>query len=256
MTDLAARGLILPDWPAPAAVRAVATTRAGGVSLPPYDTLNLGSHVGDAPDAVAENRRRLRELADLPAEPVWLAQVHGTAVVDSAAAAIGTTADACYSRTPGVVCAIQTADCLPVLFCDAAGTVVAAAHAGWRGLAAGVLEATVAAMQAQGAQPDRILAWLGPAIGPAAFEVGAEVRAAFLAHDPDAAPAFVPQAGDKWRADIFRLARQRLEGCGVGRIYGGGVCTVSDPARFFSHRRDRVSGRQASLIWLEPNSRA
>lgn len=256
MIDPSGDGLIHPDWPAPAAVRAVSTTRAGGVSRPPYDRLNLGSHVGDAPPAVAENRRRLLELAGLPAEPVWLSQVHGTAVVDAARAAIGTTADACYGTTPGVVCVIQTADCLPVLFCDAAGSVVAAAHAGWRGLAAGVLETTVAAMHEQGAQPGTIMVWLGPAIGPAAFEVGAEVRAAFLAHDPAAAQAFVPQAGDKWLADIFLLARQRLAGCGVARIYGGGVCTVSDAGRFFSHRRDRVSGRQASLIWLAPISRA
>lgn len=255
-TDPAAGGLILPDWPAPAAVRAVSSTRAGGVSRPPYDQLNLGSHVDDDPAAVAENRRRLRALAGLPGEPRWLSQVHGIAVVDAATAPPGTRADASFSHTPGVVCAIQTADCLPVLFCDTAGSVVAAAHAGWRGLAAGVLEATVAAMVRQGAAFESVIAWLGPAIGPRAFEVGAEVRAAFVAHDPAAASAFVPQAGDKWLADIFELARQRLAACGVVRVYGGGVCTVSEPARFFSHRRDRVSGRQASLIWLSPGAGA
>lgn len=248
--------LIVPDWPAPSGVHAVSTTRAGGVSLPPYDGLNLGSHVNDQPAAVAENRHRLRQFAGLPGEPVWLAQVHGIAVADAANAPPGTTADACFSTTPGVVCAIQTADCLPVLFCDTSGQVVAAAHAGWRGLAAGVLEQTVAAMGRQGAAPDTILAWLGPAIGPNAFEVGDDVRATFVEHDPAADAAFVARGNDKWLADIFRLARQRLVACGVSRIYGGGVCTVSDPARFFSHRRDRISGRQASLIWLNSSSRA
>lgn len=256
ITEVSPSPLIVPDWPAPSAVRAVSTTRAGGVSLSPYDRLNLGSHVNDDPVAVAENRRRLRELAGLPGEPVWLSQVHGTAVVDAATAPPGTTADACFSTTPGVVCVIQTADCLPVLFCDTSGRVVAAAHAGWRGLAAGVLEQTVAAMVGQGASPDNILAWLGPAIGPNAFEVGGEVRTTFVDHDPAADAAFVAHGNDKWLADIFLLARQRLIACGVSRIYGGGVCTVSDPARFFSHRRDRISGRQASLIWLNSSSRA
>lgn len=256
ITEVSPSPLIVPDWPAPSAVQAVSTTRTGGVSLPPYDLLNLGTHVNDEPAAVAENRRRLRQLAGLPAEPVWLAQVHGTAAVDAATAPPGTTADACFSTKPGVVCVIQTADCLPVLFCDTSGRVVAAAHAGWRGLAGGVLEQTVAAMVGQGAAPDTILAWLGPAIGPKAFEVGAEVRTTFVDHDPAAEVAFVAHGNDKWLADIFRLARQRLLTCGVSRIYGGGVCTLSDPASFFSHRRDRVSGRQASLIWLNSTSRA
>lgn len=256
ITKPASSPLIVPEWPAPAGVRAVSTTRTGGVSLPPYDSLNLGTHVNDAPAAVTENRRRLGRLAGLPAEPVWLAQVHGIAVVDAAISPIGTTADACFSTTPGVVCVIQTADCLPVLFCDTRGRVVAAAHAGWRGLAAGVLEQTVAVMERQGASADTILAWLGPAIGPNAFEVGDEVRTTFVDHDPAADAAFVAHGNDKWLADIFLLARQRLIACGVSRIYGGGVCTVSDPARFFSHRRDRISGRQASLIWLNSSSRA
>lgn len=247
--------LIVPDWPAPAGVRAVSSTRAGGVSLAPYDALNLGLHVNDDPQAVAENRARLRAMAGLPGEPVWLSQVHGIKVVDAAVTPVGSEADASVSNTAGVVCAIQTADCLPVIFCDVTGRVVAAAHAGWRGLVAGVLEATVAAMGARGATADTVLAWLGPAIGPTAFEVGSEVKAAFVAHDPAAARAFVARSDDKWLADLFLLARQRLNACGVTRIYGGGVCTVSDPARFFSHRRDRVTGRQASLIWREPAHR-
>lgn len=246
--------MILPDWPAPLAVRAVSTTRLGGVSQPPYDSLNLGTHVADDLAAVAENRRLLRQHAGLPGEPVWLSQVHGNTVVNAAEAVAGTVADACFSITPGVVCAIQTADCLPVLFCDTAGRMVAAAHAGWRGLAGGVLEATVQVMAGQGVPVDAVLAWLGPAIGPTAFEVGDEVRQAFVEHDPAAAMAFVPHGDGKWRADLFRLARQRLAACGVTRIHGGDICTVSDPQRFFSHRRDRISGRQASLIWLETPS--
>ena len=246
--------LIFPDWPAPSSVRALSTTRAGGVSRTPYDQLNLGTHVGDDPAAVVENRRCLRQLAGVSAEPVWLSQVHGSTVVDAAGVTIGTAADASFSVTPGVVCAIQTADCLPVLFCDTRGRVVAAAHAGWRGLADGVLEKTVAAMVEQGALPPDILAWLGPAIGPAVFEVGDEVRIGFANIDPAATTAFVPHGDGKWLADIFLLARQRLAACGVTRVYGGGVCTVSDPQRFFSHRRDRVSGRQASLVWLASTS--
>ena len=240
--------LIVPDWPAPAGVRAFSTTRAGGVSLAPYGTLNLGAHVGDDPAAVAENRRRLR--TELPDEPAWLQQVHGTQALrlDGQNFSIPPEADAAWTRRPGQVCVVQTADCLPVIFCDTAGTAVGAAHAGWRGLVSGVLENTVAAM---GVPPERLLAWLGPAIGPAAFEVGSEVRAAFVAADPDASAAFVPAVGEgKWLADIFLLARQRLQRCGLSSIHGGGVCTVSDPVRFFSHRRDRVSGRQATLVWL------
>jgi len=237
--------LLTPDWPAPARVRALSTTRAGGVSAAPYSGLNLGDHVGDDPRAVAENRRRLS--AGLPAVPAWLRQVHGVAVVDAARVAGTCEADAAFSRQAGAVCVVMTADCLPVLFCDRAGSVVAAAHAGWRGLAAGVLEATVAAMAVP---PAELLAWFGPAIGPQAFEVGGEVRDAFLALDAAAADAFVPTAGGKWLADIFLLARQRLAGIGVGAVYGGGVCTVSDPQRFYSHRRDRVTGRMATLVWL------
>lgn len=237
---------IHPDWPAPPTVGACVSTRVGGVSLPPYDSLNLGSHVGDDEAAVAENRARLRVV--LPAEPVWLNQVHGVAVADADMATGVPTADAAVARQPGRVCAVLTADCLPVLFCDEGGTVVGAAHAGWRGLVEGVLEATVQRMAVPTAT---VLAWLGPAIGPQAFEVGEEVRAAFIAIDPAAATAFVPgvRAG-KWMADLFELARQRLRRMGVVRIHGGGTCTHADGARFYSYRRDGVTGRFASLIWL------
>jgi hypothetical protein len=239
---------IVPDWPAPPGVRALSTTRTGGVSHAPYASLNLGQHVGDDPAAVRENRRRLRAV--LPAEPVWLQQVHGTRVfgVDGRGVDPPPEADAAWTAARDVVCAVMTADCLPVLFCDDAGTTVAAAHAGWRGLVGGVLENTVAALPVA---PERLLAWLGPAIGPSAFEVGDEVRAAFVAADPAAARAFTPGTAGKWMANLFLLARQRLARAGVGRVYGGGVCTVSDPERFYSHRRDRVSGRQATLVWLQ-----
>ena len=236
---------IVPDWPAPARVRALSTTRVGGVSTGTYAGLNLGDHVGDVAAAVLANRRLLR--AALPAEPLWLRQVHGTRVVDAAVAACGAEADAALSRETGRVCVVMTADCLPVLFCDRAGSVVAVAHAGWRGLAAGVLEQTVATM---GTAPDQLLAWLGPAIGPAAFEVGDEVRDAFAAADPAAAAAFAAGATGKWLADLFQLARQRLARLGIAAVFGGGVCTYSDPQRFYSHRRDRTSGRMATLIWL------
>jgi len=273
---------IIPGWPAPANVRALQTTRAGGVSVGAYATLNLGDHVGDDPAAVAQNRALL--CTELAAEPVWLKQVHGNVVVDADRALGVPDADAALARQPGKVCAVMTADCLPVLLCDEAGTVVTAAHAGWRGLAGGVVEATVRAMQVE---PERLLAWLGPAIGPAAFEVGEEVRQAFMAHDPQAAKAFVsataihaqnsqlltphssydlscasahrkseypcgaPLTNNKWLADIFLLARQRLALLGVTRVYGGGLCTYTDAERFYSYRRDQATGRMASLIWLE-----
>ncbi|WP_028455589.1 peptidoglycan editing factor PgeF [Chitinilyticum litopenaei] len=239
-------GLLVPDWPAPACVRALQTTRLGGISPPPYASLNLGTHVGDAAAHVAANRALLAR--HLPSEPAWLNQVHGTAVMNIAGMQPQPNADASFSRIPNTVCAIMTADCLPVLFCDRAGTVVAGAHAGWRGLCNGVLEATVAAMQTAAGD---ILAWLGPAIGPDAFEVGSEVRDAFMAHDANAAAAFRPAATPgKWLADIYLLARQRLNAAGIRAIYGGGLCTVSDSERFFSYRRDQQTGRMASLIWL------
>jgi YfiH family protein len=240
---------LVPDWPAPASVRAFVTTRAGGVSRGAYASMNLADHVGDDPRNVAENRARLR--AFLPAEPHWLRQVHGTGVYRVEGGG-PREADACVCRTPAEVCVVLTADCLPVLLCDRAGQVVAAAHAGWRGLCQGVLERTVMAMETD---PAALLAWLGPAIGPQAFQVGEEVRAAFLAHDPAAAAAFVPDeaAGQRgrWRADLYQLARQRLARAGVQAVYGGGHCTFSEPAHFFSYRRDGATGRMASLIWLE-----
>ncbi|MBS1158705.1 MAG: hypothetical protein H6R15_1124 [Proteobacteria bacterium] len=237
--------LLIPDWPAPASVRALQTLRSGGCSPSPWASLNLGDHVGDDPTRVAANRAALRR--HLPAEPLWLQQVHGIAVAAADIPPTATPADAAYSRQSGRVCAVMTADCLPVLFCDRAGTVVAAAHAGWRGLLAGVLEATLGKMAVP---PSEILAWLGPAIGPQCFEVGAEVRAAFVTAAPTAAVAFQARGGDKWLADIYTLARQRLQAAGVASITGGGWCTVSDPARFFSYRRDGVGGRMATLIWL------
>ncbi|MBS0347019.1 MAG: peptidoglycan editing factor PgeF [Proteobacteria bacterium] len=237
---------IHPDWPAPANVRALSTTRRGGSSPAPYDALNLGGHVGDDPALVAANRAVLR--AELPDEPCWLNQVHGVAVVDVAEYGGVPDADAAVSRVPGKVCAAMTADCLPVLLCDGAGTVVAAAHAGWRGLVDGVIEATVEKMAVP---PSEVLAWLGPAIGPQAFEVGDEVRAAFMAADAAADTAFRPGAQPgKWFADIYLLARQRLARLGVTAVYGGDACTVTEKDRFFSYRRDGRTGRMASLIWL------
>ena len=241
-----ASSLIAADWPAPANVQALATTRVGGVSAPPFDTLNLAAHVGDDPAAVAENRSRLVRAAGLPAEPRWLSQVHGCRVVDADAAAAGCEADAASTDRPGVVCAVLTADCLPVLFCDAAGTRVAAAHAGWRGLAGGVLEAAVA-----GFGGGEVLAWLGPAIGPDAFEVGPEVRAAFVDRDRAAEAAFRPGREGRYWADLYTLARQRLAAAGVTTVSGGGLCTYHDAERFYSYRRDGQTGRMASLVWLE-----
>jgi len=237
---------IVPDWPAPEQVGALVTTRAGGVSRAPYTGLNLGGHVGDDPASVAQNRAILR--AALPAEPVWLKQVHGGAVFDADGGNASTEADASMTRQAGRVCAVLTADCLPVLFCDHDGSVVAAAHAGWRGLVGGVLEATVAAMQVPA---DSVMAWLGPAIGVQAFEVGDEVREAFVAMQPHASAAFVAQRRGKWLADIYALARLRLQRIGVNHIYGGGTCTYSEAARFYSYRRDGATGRMASLIWLQ-----
>ncbi|MBA3903064.1 MAG: peptidoglycan editing factor PgeF [Rhodocyclaceae bacterium] len=241
------RGWIVPDWPAPANVRALITTRAGGVSRGPHATMNLAAHVNDDPAAVAENRRLLR--AHLPAEPLWLSQVHGVRVVCAEQSAEGIEADAAFSRRPGVVCAVLTADCLPVLLCDEAGTVVGAAHAGWRGLAAGVIEAAVRAMNAP---PEKLLAFLGPAIGPRAFEVGAEVREAFVPLSDDAAAAFAARDNGKWLADLYLLARQRLNALGVARVFGGGWCTFTEAERFYSFRRERVTGRMASLVWMGP----
>lgn len=221
------------------------TTRNGGVSQGPYARWNLATHVGDADNAVSINRALLREI--VPVKPLWLNQVHGTDVVDAAVANSTPDADASFTRRAGSACVIMTADCLPVLFCDRDGSVVAAAHAGWRGLAGGVLEATIAAMACDASH---LMAWLGPAIGPESFEVGDDVYAAFTGLQPAAAHAF-ERRGDKWLADIYELARLRLAAAGVTAVFGGGDCTYRDSARFFSYRRDGVTGRMAALIWLD-----
>lgn len=239
---------LVPDWPAPATIRAVVTTRAGGVSRPPFATMNLGNHVEDDPAAVAENRRLLQTVLNVGHAPQWLRQVHGINVVAAQGDGQEREADASVACIPDQPCAVMTADCLPVLFCDRAGGEVAAAHAGWRGLADGVLEATVEAMQCA---PENLLAWLGPAIGPGAFEVGGEVRSAFLEADPGCGSAFVPGPKEGfWLADLYALARRRLRAAGVCGVYGGGLCTYSDPERFYSYRRDGRTGRMASLIWI------
>lgn len=239
--------LIVPQWPLPEGVAACSSTRNGGVSLAPWDSLNLGAHCGDNPEHVEENRRRLFAAGGLPSKPVWLEQVHGKTVLTlTGEPYTSKRADASYSNTPGTVCAVMTADCLPVLFCNRAGTEVAAAHAGWRGLCAGVLEETVACFADK---PENIIAWLGPAIGPDAFEVGPEVRDAFIAEDSNASAAF-RAAGKKYFADIYQLARQRLARIGVDAVYGGDRCTFSEQSEFFSYRRDKTTGRLASFIWL------
>jgi YfiH family protein len=237
----------VPDWPMPPGVHALQTTRHGGVSKGAWQSLNLGDHVGDQAADVAANRECLSAL--LPSPPCWMNQVHGISVFDvDAEGASVPEADAAIARRFGRVCVVMTADCLPVLFCDRAGSVVAAAHAGWRGLRAGVLEATIAAMDTA---PSNLMAWFGPAIGPAAFEVGAEVRAAFVQQDKAAAAAFVAGVGDRFLADLYLLARQRLLRAGVSSIHGGGACTFEDRERYFSYRRDGVTGRMATLIWRD-----
>jgi YfiH family protein len=236
---------IVPDWPAPAGVASLVTTRNGGVSRGDFASFNLGLRCGDEAACVEANRARLRE--HLPQAPKWLHQLHGNRVVDADGLDGEANADASVARMPGTVCAVMIADCMPVLLCDEAGSVVAAAHAGWRGLSSGVIENTVRAMNVPAA---RLLAWLGPAIGPAAFEVGAEVREAFVAHDAAAARAFTPHREGKWLADLFMLGRQRLAACGVTRVFGGGDCTVTNLQRYYSYRRDRITGRMAALIWI------
>jgi YfiH family protein len=238
-----------PDWPAPPHVHAAFSLRSGGVSEAPFESLNLGAHVGDDPGHVRENRRRIEAALALPAPPKWLTQVHGTQVLDGDAVS-GTapaTADAVVVRAPGAVAVIQVADCLPVLLATSDGRAVAAAHAGWRGLAGGVLEAT---FEKLAQPPDRIMAWLGPAIGPRHFEVGDDVRAAFTQADPEAAAAFAPNARGRWQCDLVQLARRHLHGLGVRQVYGGDWCTFADPARFFSYRREGRSGRMGAFIWL------
>ncbi|MDT3711188.1 MAG: peptidoglycan editing factor PgeF [Pseudomonadaceae bacterium] len=238
-------GWLLPDWPAPAMIRACVTTRTGGISVPPFDSFNLGDHVGDDPSAVAWNRQHLQDL--LGCRPAWLSQVHSSTAIKAMADSCAT-ADASWSDVPGEACAVLTADCLPVLFCNRAGTRVAAAHAGWRGLAGGVLETTLGALAVPAAE---LLVWLGPAIGPAVFEVGPEVREAFVAQHADATEAFVPSRNaGRFMADLYKLARIRLAAVGVDAVYGGGLCTFSD-ARFYSYRRTARTGRFASLVWID-----
>ena len=239
---------ILPDWPAPANVRAAVTTRIGGASRAPYDSLNLAAHVGDDPVTLQANRARLRAALHLPAEPLWLKQVHGARVVDAAQAGVEPEADGAFVAQSGVVCAVLTADCLPVLLCNRQGTKVAALHAGWRGLAGGVIEAGVRALNVPGKE---LLAWLGPAIGAEKFEIGAEVREVFMQPDPQAASAFRTTREGKYLADIYQLARLRLQKLDVTAVYGGGFCTVTDSTSFFSYRRDGATGRMAALIWID-----
>jgi len=247
VSGIAPQPFVTPDWPPIPGVFALTTTRRGGVSAGPLASFNFGTAVNDDPEALAENRRRLAAAAGLPSAPRWLRQVHGTTVADLDAAAQPETADAAVTRRPGVVCALLTADCLPVLIARRDGTAVAAAHAGWRGLAGGVIEATLDVLDAE---PEALVAWLGPAIGPAHFEVGEEVRQAFLAGDPGAAGAFIGNARGRWQCDLYSLARRRLTMEGVVDIFGGEHCTYAETSRFYSHRRDAgQTGRMATLIW-------
>lgn len=242
--------IIKPDWPAPASVHAVSTTRLGGVSEGVFGSMNLALHVGDEESHVLENRSRLKENLSLPAEPVWLSQVHGTDVVDlddCNGDFAGLEGDGSCTGVRGRVCVVMTADCLPVLLCNQAGDRVAALHAGWRGLADGVLEAGVRALRVPGQE---VLAWLGPAIGAGQFEVGTEVRQVFVDQHEDAAGGFVARGHGKFLADLYYLGRLRLQAMGVRQIFGGGWCTYEDAASFYSYRRDGRSGRMASLIWL------
>ena len=244
-----AEAVIKPSWPAPAGVHALTTTRQGGVSTGAWSSMNPADHVGDDPGHVAHNRARLIDALQLPSAPLWLQQVHGVRVIDAGDSEVVGEADAAFTTRAGVVCAVLTADCLPVLFCDRAGSRVAAAHAGWRGLVAGVLETTVATMAVPA---DSLLAWFGPAISAPAYVVGDEVREAFMAQAAESAAAFEPANGGGWHADLYTLARQRLAAIGVSAIYGGDRCSLREPDYFFSYRRDGArTGRMASLIWLE-----
>lgn len=240
-------GIIAPRWPVPARVHAAFTLRTGGVSVPPFDSLNVGTHVGDAPQSVEENRRRLGEQLRLPAVPTWLQQVHGTGVADLDRDASPRVADAAFTRREDRVCVIQVADCIPVLLAARDGSAVAAAHAGWRGLAGGVLEATIRSL---GIKAEELCAWLGPGIGPRHFEVGDEVRAAFVGGDAAAAADFEPNPRGRWQCDLPALARRCLVKLGLREISGGDACTYTDAERFFSYRRDGRCGRMAALIWL------
>ncbi len=251
MTTGAAHWLV-PQWPAPGHVRVISTRRTGGASAGPYASFNLAQHVGDDPAAVATNRARLRHAGGLPAEPLWLDQVHGIEVVTNTGPATvqaaAPTADASVAHEPGRVCVVMTADCLPVVITDRAGTRIGVSHAGWRGLVGGVLEATIAALQVP---PSELLAWLGPAIAQPAFEVGVEVREAFVKRSAAHAAAFKPNAGGRYQADLYALARTALSEAGVGSVHGGGWCTYRQRDEFFSYRRESRTGRMATLAWLE-----
>jgi polyphenol oxidase len=237
-----------PEWPVPRRVRVVSTLRTGGASSGSYGSLNLAAHVGDDPGSVNENRRQLREAAGLPSEPLWLEQVHGCDVVAHLGQAGVPRADAATAAAPGRVCAVMTADCLPIVLADRSATRVAVAHAGWRGLAGGIVEATVAAL---GRQAGELVAWLGPAIGPGAFEVGSEVRQAFVRRFAGADACFAANHRGRFQADLHGLARLALASAGVLSVFGGAWCTATDSQRFFSFRRDGVTGRMATLAWLE-----
>lgn len=239
--------LIKPNWPAPPQIHAICTTRAGGISRSPYDSLNLGDHVGDDPAAVAQNRLILNNALNLPNEPCWISQVHGMRAVNTQDWQIGDKADASYTTTPNAICAVMTADCLPILLCNQTGDYVAAIHAGWRGLAAGIIEATIAKAPCE---PSQIMAWLGPAIGPTAFEAGDDVRNIFLSQAPENKSGFTSITEGKWWVDMYHIARQHLSAVGIYDIYGDVDCTVLNPDRFFSFRRDHDTGRMASLIWI------
>ena len=237
--------VIIPNWPAPPSVKAIQTTRNGGVSLNPFDSLNLAEHVQDNALCVLENRKMLRKY--LPSEPKWLNQVHGINVIDAAEITYNQDADASFTKKKNVVCVIMTADCLPVLLCNKQGTAVASIHAGWRGLCNGVIEETIKSMKLK--QGD-LMAWLGPAIGSNAFEVGSEVRSAFILQDAQFEQAF-KVSGDKWLCDLYLIAKTRLRKQGVPEIYGGDDCTYSNESEYFSYRRDGITGRMATMIWLE-----
>ena len=237
---------LVPDWPAPANIHAATTLRTGGVSQGPYYSLNPATHVGDDTDRARQNRQSIREMLDLPSEPVWLDQIHSNRAVKALKTAALQQADASYTDESGVVCAVMTADCLPLLVCSADGIQVAAIHAGWRGLLAGVISNTVVAMQQR-----NLLVWLGPAIGPDCFEVGTEVRDAFLEKYAEFNNAFKEKSNDKWLADIYLLARIELAALGITKVYGGTNCTFTEHERFYSYRRDIQTGRMATLIWRE-----
>jgi YfiH family protein len=246
LTAAAPHDWIVPDWPSPPRVSALVTTRTGGVSRGPFASFNLGARVGDDPAALKHNRALLR--GRLPGDPVWLQQVHGTEVVDAESADALPRADGAVARTRHHVCAVLTADCVPVLLAHRGGAAVGIAHAGWRGLAAGVIEATLARMAVP---PQEVLAWLGPAIGPRVYEVGTDVYDAFVGLDPGAVTAFELRGSGRFRADLWTLARRRLGAAGVAAAYGGGVCTYTDARRFYSYRREQTTGRFASLIWID-----